>query len=206
MTTDVDTLVPAMRLVQAMTLFIDRGHAALPVIDADHRLVGILAETDLLRVLNRSPTRVLALLRNDDLRATFALRCEGATVGAVMTRDVTAVADDTDIAEAALVMAGGGIGCLPVVDANRRLLGVVTCHDLVRARGRDRELERQVRNELQTTRADEWLVAGVRDGTATLEGRISCEDRRLDLLRRVAAIRGIVRVADRLETAGETVW
>lgn len=217
MTTEIDTLAPSMRLAQAMSLFVERGHAAMPVVDAEGRLVGILAENDLLRVLGRGPGRLLALLRSEELRAAFTLRCEGATVGAVMTRDVTTATVDTEVSEAAIVMAGRFIACLPVVDADRRLLGIVTCHDLVRAQagmddrrlrgaGRDRELERLVQRELPPAGADEWLLATVRGGTAVLEGRISCEDRHLDLLRRVAAIRGIVRVADKLETAGERAW
>ena len=180
MTTDVDTLSPAMRLTQAMALFVDRGHAAMPVIDGDRRLVGILAETDLLRVLGRRPGRILALLRDEELRATFTLRCEGATVDAVMTRDVTVATDGIEIADAALLMAGKRVACLPVVDVDRRLLGLVTCQDLVRAqagtddrrlraKGRDRELERIVQGALPAARADEWLVASVRGGTAVLE-------------------------------------
>ena len=47
------------------------------------------------------------------------------------------------------------------------------------------------------------MVTRVRAGTAIMEGQISSDDRHLDVLRRLAAFRGIFRVADRLETAGE---
>ena len=50
---DIDTLAPTMRLTEAMTLFVERGHAAMPVVDAERRLVGLLTEGDLLRVALR---------------------------------------------------------------------------------------------------------------------------------------------------------
>ncbi len=226
MTRDVAMLSPGMRLTQAMSLFVDREHSSMPVVDTDRRLVGILSDHDLMRVLGRGAAGrydgVHELLGDDELRATFALRCTGATVGAVMTRDVLTVSERTLVAEAARLMVRDRIFCLPVVEGGR-LTGVLTRDDLVRAQARDRyasgavgspvraesrdrELERQVQAEAHDIRAGEWLVARVHGGIATLEGRIADEDRRLHLLRRIAALPGIGRIEDRMEMALDGIW
>lgn len=225
MTREVATLHPGLRLTQAMGLFVDREHSSMPVVDAG-RLVGILSDHDLMRVLGRGAAGrydgVREPLRDDELRATFALRCTGATVGAVMTRDVLTVCERTLVAEAARLMARDHIFCLPVVEGGR-LTGVLTRDDLVRAQARgrfapgavgspmqaesrDRELERQVKAEANDIRAGEWLTTRVHGGVATLEGRIGDEHRRLDLLRRIAALPGIGRIEDRMEMALDGIW
>lgn len=226
MTRDVTTLSPGMRLTQAMGLFVDREHSSMPVVEGDRRLVGILSDHDLLRVLGGGAAGrydgVQELLGNDELRSTFALRCTGATVGAVMTRDVLTVCERTLVAEAARLMMRDGIFCLPVVEGGR-LTGVLTRDDLVRAQAgtravpgaarvavrgesRDRELERQVQAAATDIRAGEWLTARVHGSIATVEGRIGDEHRRLDLLRRIAAVPGIGRIEDRMEMALDGIW
>ena len=188
MTRDVATLTPGMRLTQAISLFVDREHSSMPVVEGDRRLVGILSDHDLMRVLGHGAAgrydRVQEVLGTDEMRSTFALRCTGATVDAVMTRDVLTVCERTLVAEAARLMARDRIFCLPVVEGGR-LTGVLTRDDLVRAQARDRfapgavgsparaesrdrELERQVQAEAHDIRAGEWLVARVHGGVATL--------------------------------------
>ncbi len=217
MTNDVATLAPVMHLTQAMTVFAESGHVALPVVETDRRLVGILTEDDLMGALARIDP-VLALLPDDQRRAAFALRSPGATVATAMTRNVTTISGAAHVSEAARLMARDGICCLPVVDGGR-LTGIVTRDDLarvpdvagampapIRVDGRDHELKRLVQGEATCLRAGEWLVVRVRQGTATLQGRIVDEHRRLDLLRRIAAIAGIGRIEDRMEMVLDSVW
>lgn len=53
------------------------------------------------------------------------------TVGEAMSRDVRTVLPDTPIKQLAVLMAGEGIGALPVVLPDQRLLGMVTDRDIV---------------------------------------------------------------------------
>lgn len=222
MTRDVLTLSPEMGLTQAITLLIDRGVAAMPVVERGGVLVGILSESDLLRVLGRGDThghpRLLELARSEDLRASFALRAEGARVDAVMTRRVATAAETTTLAEAALLMAGHGVKRLPVL-REELLVGIVSRSDLVRALGArtefapratsrpsDASLRRAVESEIDATRHGEWVVATVKDGVVRLEGMMRDNDRHYALVRRVAAIAGIAGVEDRMVASVEAIW
>jgi CBS domain-containing protein len=55
-----------------------------------------------------------------------------ATVREVMTPSPTCVQTDADIVEAARLMTTENVGSLPVVDADQKLVGMVTDRDLVR--------------------------------------------------------------------------
>ena len=81
----------------------------LPVIDETGRVVGVVSDRDLLR-----------MSRDDELR-----------VADVMTRDVWTVAMDTLASEAGAVMRDQRFGCLPVVDGDGVLVGIVTEHDFL---------------------------------------------------------------------------
>ena len=96
----------------------------LPVVDGD-RLVGLITHRDILRYavseLARSP--VVHASNESALRATF--------VASVMKREVQAVAPDATLREAAQLLVRGHYGCLPVVDADNRLVGIITNYDIV---------------------------------------------------------------------------
>ena len=94
----------------------------LPVVSGG-RLVGILAEVDLVRAWESGhlPVRVGGSLLDDW------------TIDRVMTRVVTASPLDASVASAWETMASGGLKLLPVVSAGDRLEGVVSRHDLLAA-------------------------------------------------------------------------
>lgn len=99
---------------EALQLMHERSIHHVPVLDADRRLVGIVAERDLLLAASQHLQSVIE-------------------VGEVMHRDVVTVAPDTPIAEAAMLMIEHRIGGLPVVNAQRQVVGVITESDLFRA-------------------------------------------------------------------------
>jgi CBS domain-containing protein len=97
----------------------------LPVVDADQRLVGIVSHRDLLsaalsKVLDFDPTSRRAFLRSIE-------------VAEVMAKDVCTVTPDTSLADAAALLLERKIGCLPVLDARARLVGILTEGDLLSA-------------------------------------------------------------------------
>lgn len=87
------------------------------VVDADGRLVGLFTDGDVRRTLADERT---------DIRAT--------RIAEVMTRSPVTVGADALAAEAARLMETHKINALLVLDAERRVVGALNIHDLLRAR------------------------------------------------------------------------
>ncbi len=95
----------------------------LPVLDKDEKLVGIVAEKDLLYA-SPSVATTLSVFEMTSLLAKLK-------VEKVMTREVISVAEDVPLEEAARIMADRGIGGLPIV-RGKALVGIITESDLFR--------------------------------------------------------------------------
>ena len=93
----------------------------LPVLDKRGRMVGIVAESDLLYA-SPSPATSLSVWEIHGLLAKL-------TVEKVMTRKVITISPDAPVEEAAQVMVAKHIGGLPVLDG-KELVGIVTETDL----------------------------------------------------------------------------
>jgi CBS domain-containing protein len=96
----------------------------IPVLE-DGRVVGVVTHRDLLAA---SLSKALAF--DPQARRTFMRSVD---VGEVMSRDPVTVAPDASLREAARLMIGRRIGCLPVVKPDGTLVGLVTETDLLRA-------------------------------------------------------------------------
>jgi CBS domain-containing membrane protein len=95
----------------------------LPVVD-DGKLVGLVTQRDLLRVAASS-------LEPGSRQKTDRLK-ESVFVRDVMLRDLVTVHEDTPLADAGLLLWNNKLGCLPVVDGERKLRGIVTEADFVK--------------------------------------------------------------------------
>jgi CBS domain-containing protein len=100
---------------EAIERMLERRQAGVLVVDADGRLTGIFTERDVL-------TRVAGQGRD----ATQT------TLGSVMTRDPDALRPADRVAYAVHSMSVAGYRTVPLVDAERRPLGVVTVTDVIR--------------------------------------------------------------------------
>lgn len=99
---------------------------ALPVVD-DDRLEGVLSYLPMVR----------ALLAGDLAALERSLR--ETPVSILMDAQPAQVGPDASLAEAAARLVGSAIGCLPVVERDGRLLGIVTEADLLRRHVAQRE-------------------------------------------------------------------
>jgi len=144
MTTEVITIDPNASVQMLAALLAERGISGVPVVDADHRLVGIVSEGDLLhrvetgterRPEHRQGRRRSWWLETVGSNRDFArdyVKSHGRTVKDVMTREVVTVADTTELADIAMLLETKGIKRVPVV-RDGRLVGIVSRANLVRA-------------------------------------------------------------------------
>jgi len=89
----------------------------LPIV-RDGRLVGLVTHRDLLRAqAHKSPGHSV-------------------TASEVMTREVETLSPDTSVRHAIHRLVDGKFGCMPVVDAQGALVGILTETDLARLAGR----------------------------------------------------------------------
>jgi len=114
---------PDTPVTEAQTLMKREKIHHLPVLDKDEKLVGIVAEKDLLYA-SPSVATTLSVYEMTSLLAKLK-------VEKVMSREVVSVAEDVPLEEAARIMADRGIGGLPVV-RGKAVVGIITESDLFR--------------------------------------------------------------------------
>jgi CBS domain-containing protein len=108
-------LVESATVQEAIERMLERRQAGVLIVDVDGRLTGIFTERDVL-------TRVAGQGR--DAKQT--------ALGTVMTRDPDALRPADRVAYAVHSMSVAGYRTVPLVDAERRPLGVVTVADVIR--------------------------------------------------------------------------
>jgi CBS domain-containing protein len=162
MTYPIITVRPETPAKEAARLLASHGFTALPVVDVDDVVVGIVSEADLIRGRILPDPRSLI----DDNPAAPP-EPAAPTVAGVMTADPVVVALTVDAVAVAKLMLDRHLRTLPVVDEGR-LTGIVTRRDLLRTIARDdRDIARDVRHRLATAFRRPWDVE-VDDGVVSL--------------------------------------
>jgi CBS-domain-containing membrane protein len=174
----------------AAEILVSKGFTALPVVDADGSLVGVVTEADVLRDRITLDPRSLV---HDDWPVT-ATDPPALTVGAVMTTDVVVRGPEADAAELARMMLDRHLRAIPIVDSGR-LVGIVTRRDLLRTIARDDEIiARDVRNQLEACfRRGDW-AATVHAGMVVLVDKFGDESERHIATVVAGAVPGVVDV------------
>jgi CBS domain-containing protein len=141
MTAPVITVQPRTSAKEAAELLSTHGFTALPVVDDDERLIGIVTEPDLIR--GRIP--VDARFTHEHHEAAAA----GKTVGDLMTSPATAMSTGTDVADLCQALIDARIRAMPIVDGSA-VVGIVTRGDIVRVLAReDSAIARDVKHRLE---------------------------------------------------------
>jgi CBS domain-containing protein/RimJ/RimL family protein N-acetyltransferase len=108
MNTSLLTLDPDQPCKAALEIFLKSHVGSLPVVDADGKLVGILSKTDLLL-----PAKIAKRVRD------------------ILTRQVLTVRGDCPVAKVVRMFQSTRVRCIPVVDREMKLVGVVGRQDVL---------------------------------------------------------------------------
>ncbi|MBA3906724.1 MAG: CBS domain-containing protein [Pseudonocardiales bacterium] len=148
MTRTVVTVTVTTSVSEAATLLAARGFTALPVVDGDGALIGLLTEADILR--DRFPRDPRFHCSDEGSIQRPDTREPAATVGGVMTAPPPSVREGADVVDLVTIMRVDGLRSMPVVDGPR-LVGIVSRRDLVRTLTRDDlAVAADVLNQLET--------------------------------------------------------
>lgn len=128
----VAALAPDVMLDEAARALVAGGHKALPVADAQGRVVGMLTETDYLRRL-QARTFLELLLRMLDDSCEVSHRCHETPVSAAMTAPAVGVGSQAGFREIMGAFRRHAGRSMPVVDADGRLLGLLLRKDFLQA-------------------------------------------------------------------------
>lgn len=124
MTKEVVTITPDTSMMKASRLMKDKKVRRLPVVDDNNRVVGIISDRD---VKEASPSKATTL----DMHELYYLLSE-LKIKDIMTK-TPICAEATDSVEGvALVLMERGFGGMPVVDKERKLVGIITESDIFR--------------------------------------------------------------------------
>jgi acetoin utilization protein AcuB len=126
MTRKVITVDSETPVIEAQELMADNSIRHLPVVDQNQQLVGIVTDRDIRSAL---PYNYLKATCSEEQREQFC----ALPVKDIMTKDPIAISPTYTIQDALLLIQNSKVGALPVVDDNRRLKGIISVRDLLRA-------------------------------------------------------------------------
>lgn len=184
MTPDVATVPPETPILALAHLMADRHISAVPVLDGQGQVLGLVSEADLIRRLadedEKAPSWFAGLFADPTAQADRYARVHGATAGDVMTTELISARPDDSAAHVAKVMEDKNVRRVLVLD-NGRLMGIVSRADLLRALvappgqaqgGSDEQIRRAV---VAAMRKEPWVdtfhtMIEVKDGVVEIHG------------------------------------
>ena len=134
MSTDLVTVEFGDTLQNAWAMLRERRIKALPVIDKARRVVGIVTLADFMRHADLDfhhgwVDRLRSFLKPSP--TPYSTKPE--TVGQIMVRQVRVASADRPLSELVPLFADTGHHHIPIIDADKRLVGIITQSDLVAA-------------------------------------------------------------------------
>ncbi|MGO8760969.1 MAG: CBS domain-containing protein [Desulfobaccales bacterium] len=135
MTADVVAVNPGTPVAEVAAAMGRRGVSGIPVVDAGHKVVGVISEKDFLsRMGVAEPRNFMSLVAGCLMtKGCVALPIKRAMAADIMTSPAVTVAPDTPVQTIAALLNDRGINRVPVTDPAGRLLGLVSRGDIVTA-------------------------------------------------------------------------
>jgi CBS domain-containing protein len=215
MTSEVITVGENSTVPEAAKLLAEHGISAVPVVDKDNRVVGMVSEGDLLHRAETGTERRrswwLEMMSSTSKLAGEYIKSHSGKVKDVMTRDVLSVTEATLVADIAVLLETNRIKRVPVL-RDGKLVGIVSRANLVRAlamtiseaadgAGAD---DRTIRDKLLAElKAQKWAEVSpanvtVKDGVVHLWSSYMSEQERRALIVAAENVPGVRGVEDHM--------
>lgn len=213
MTHDVASVNGSTPFKDVAELLIAHGVSAVPVVDAESHVIGVVSEADLLLKEEfkeqyyqegyQPPLRARLRHRLGQEGKKLRDKALGETAAEIMTAPAVTIDPRASMIEATRLMDEHGVKRLPVVDEDGTLVGIVTRHDLLKVFVRpDSEIARDIREDVldralwvDTSR----VQVAVDQGIVTLTGRMNRRSDAEIAARMALRVNGVVDVIDELE-------
>jgi CBS domain-containing protein len=134
MTRDPVTLSPDMNIAQAWKLMLTHALKAIPVVDAEQKVVGIITDEDMLVRAGIQQRLSVALRLPEEARDQQLQELENSPkpVAEVMSKPVITIPHNETLTRAVSLMVKSGLKRLPVLDEEGKLVGVLSRLDILR--------------------------------------------------------------------------
>lgn len=215
MTRDVITVNAETIVTDVAKLLLQNRVSAVPVVDTDNQVLGIVSEGDLIRRPEIEGERPrswwLRLMGDSREQAADYIKTHGWRAEDVMTREVQAVQEDTPIADVAQLLEQRHIKRAPVL-RNGKLVGIVSRANLLHALataepaagGKEPQSDRALRESiLGVLQSQDWVThrtlnVVVTDGVVEVWGWVESEQERKAIALAVENVPGVRSVNSHL--------
>jgi CBS domain-containing protein len=212
MESNVVSVRPDTTVSDVAKILLSHRFSAVPVLDENSKLVGIVSEGDLIRRVETGTERHrswwLEVLTSGEKLATDYVKSHARYAGEIMTRPVVTVEEGTTLAEIAKLFEHHNIKRVPVVRGDK-IIGIVSRADLLRVLASLHEKsgpvvadDAEIRAEiLKQLKSEHWFASAqveisVRGGVVKVEGVVTSPEQQNAI--RVAAenVSGVRTVND----------
>jgi len=135
MTRDVAAVFGDTPLKDVASIMAANNVSGVPVIDVEGKVIGVVSEKDLLSVMGGGSAKTFMEVIAQCLkgRSCLAVPVIEKVAGDIMSSPAVTVKKETTVMEVAGLFTQRGINRVPVVDANGRMVGIVSRGDIVRS-------------------------------------------------------------------------
>ena len=138
MTRKTTTVKKTDDLSSAISTMAAQSLTAVPVVDGEENICGVLSTSDLMTLTSELQCNVSILPVVTDcvrkvLTNALADDIEDREVSNLMTSSILTAASDMPVQQASRLMVENSIHHLPVIDAKKKIVGIISAMDVVRA-------------------------------------------------------------------------
>jgi CBS domain-containing protein len=202
MTSEVVAVRADMPFKEIVDILADRGISAVPVVDDEDRVIGVVSEADLLHKTEFAGESVANRLLESRRHRTAREKAAGDVAGELMTSPAVTVTADESVIAAARTMEEKEIKRLPVVDRQGRVIGIAARRDLLKAFLQpDQDIKAEILE--QVFRRAMWVdtttvSVEVVDGVVTLVGELERSSLIPIAVKLTRGVDGVIDVVKRL--------